>query len=251
MLAVSTTSSLPTEATSLHIRGLNKSFGTPDSRIQVLHDLNVSLPTGQMVYIVGPSGCGKTTLISIIAGILSCDSGSIELFGTSVQALNQSDKASFRRENVGFIFQQFNLVPTVSIEENVAIPLLIQGKPFEQAVATAKQWLHKVGLSDQLGKIPRDLSGGQQQRVAIARALVNNPRLIICDEPTSALDGKTGLLIMKLLKEVALQAGRLVLVVTHDNRIYQFADTLVEMEDGRILSISDDASQWAAGVVAE
>jgi putative ABC transport system ATP-binding protein len=231
--------------TILTLTNVNKSFGDTGTKVQVLHDINLTLPTGQMVYVVGPSGCGKTTLISIIAGILSCDSGNVNVFGTLVQSLSQTEKANFRRDSVGFIFQQFNLVPTISIEENVAIPLLIQGKAYDTALSTAVEWLHKVGLSDQLGKLPKDLSGGQQQRVAIARALVNNPKLIICDEPTSALDGRTGLLIMQLLKEVAMQAGRIVVVVTHDNRIYQFADTLVEMEDGRVLSVSHDAQQWA------
>ncbi|XVJ52356.1 MAG: ABC transporter ATP-binding protein [Vampirovibrio sp.] len=221
-----------------------KSFDSDGVAQTVLHDLNVSFPAGAMSYVVGPSGCGKTTLISIIAGILSADRGEIDVLGRSIHRLTQKEKATFRRDNVGFIFQQFNLINTISIAENVAIPLLIKGVSHEDAMATALLWLQKVGLGDRPYATPKDFSGGQQQRVAIARALVNDPKLIICDEPTSALDGKTGQVIMELLKAVATQAGRAVIIVTHDNRIYKYADYLVEMEDGRILGAHEDVAGW-------
>jgi putative ABC transport system ATP-binding protein len=211
----------------------------------VLHNIDVSFPSGGISYVVGPSGCGKTTLISIIAGILTPNSGQVHVLGQAIDRMNQAEKAAFRRENIGFIFQQFNLIATVSIAENVAIPLLIKGVPYEVALDKAKQVLKQVGLGDRPTARPADFSGGQQQRVAIARALVNDPKLIICDEPTSALDGKTGQQIMELFQQVAEDSGKAVIIVTHDNRIYKYADTLIEMEDGRIQAQHADARQWA------
>ena len=229
----------------ISLRNVYKSFDNDGKSQTVLHDINIDFPAGAMSYVVGPSGCGKTTLISIIAGILTPDSGEINVLKQPIHAMNQKQKAEFRRMNVGFIFQQFNLINTISIAENVAIPLLIQGVPHEEAIEKAVEWLGKVGLGDRPFATPKDFSGGQQQRVAIARALVNDPKLVICDEPTSALDGKTGQIIMELLKSVAKQVGRAVIIVTHDNRIYKYADYLVEMEDGRILSTHQDAEAWA------
>ncbi len=234
-----------TSKTAISLRNVYKSFDNDGEAQTVLHDISIDFPAGAMSYVVGPSGCGKTTLISIIAGILTPDSGDINVLNAPIHALNQKQKGEFRRMNVGFIFQQFNLISTISIAENVAIPLLIQGVPHDEAVETAIEWLGKVGLGDRPYATPKDFSGGQQQRVAIARALVNDPKLVICDEPTSALDGKTGRVIMELLKNVAQQEGRAVIIVTHDNRIYQYADYLVEMEDGRILGTHQDAQAWA------
>jgi len=232
-----TTATQATHPVAVRTQGLNKSFGDGENRLHVLHDINLDLRSGSMNYIVGPSGCGKTTLISIMAGILTAESGETTLFGTPIHQLKSSQKAKFRRENIGFIFQQFNLVATITNAENVAVPLLIQGKPHGKAIEQAKLLLEQVGLGDKVNGFPRDLSGGQQQRVAIARALINNPRLVVCDEPTSALDGKTGAQILELLTVVARDPNRCVVVVTHDNRIYKYADQLIEMEDGRIKSI--------------
>ena len=235
----------PSKEPAIALRHVYKSFDNEGESQSVLHDITLDFPAGAMTYVVGPSGCGKTTLISIIAGILTPDSGEINVLHTTIHAFNQQQKAEFRRNNVGFIFQQFNLINTISIAENVAIPLLIQGVPHDKAIETAIEWLGKVGLGDRPYATPKDFSGGQQQRVAIARALVNDPKLLICDEPTSALDGKTGRLIMELLKKIAQQEDRAVIIVTHDNRIYQYADYLVEMEDGRILATHQDAEAWA------
>lgn len=225
------------------VQRLNKSFGEGENKVHVLHDIDLTLPSGSMNYIVGPSGCGKTTLISIMAGILTAESGETQLFGTPIHTLKSSEKARFRRNNIGFIFQQFNLVPTITVTENVAVPLLIQGVRHEVALEKAAFMLEQVGLGDKIKAFARDLSGGQQQRVAIARALINNPRLVVCDEPTSALDGRTGVQIMELLKTVASDANRCVVVVTHDNRIYKYADQLVEMEDGRIKRIEQNTAK--------
>ncbi len=235
-------SSLPP---AISLRKLVKSFISDGVPNVVLQDIEVDFPAGAMSYIVGPSGCGKTTLISIIAGILSPDCGEIKVLNQPIHQMTQKQKAAFRRDNVGFIFQQFNLVSTISIAENVAVPLLIQGVPYDRAIQKAIDLLHQVGLGERPYDKPADFSGGQQQRIAIARALVNDPKVVICDEPTSALDGKTGQVIMDLLKKIASQAGRAVIIVTHDNRIYKYADYVVEMEDGRILGTYHDVEAWS------
>jgi len=232
----------------VELKNIVKSFQTGDKVNEVLHNIDLQIPTGSISYVVGPSGCGKTTLISIIAGILTSDSGEVNVLGNPIHRMNQREKATFRRNNVGFIFQQFNLISTISIAENVAVPLLIKGVKHDEAIEKAVYWLERVGLGDRPFSLPQDFSGGQQQRVAIARALVNDPKLIICDEPTSALDGKTGQVVMELLKDVAKQDDRAVIIVTHDNRIYRYADNLIDMEDGRINSVSSDASAWAQEV---
>jgi len=216
------------------LNSINKSFGESDSRNQVLFDINLNIPSGKINFIVGPSGCGKTTLISIIAGILNQDSGYINLLNSAQEKLSDRGKTSFRKENIGFIFQQFNLVPTISVLENVAIPLLIQGVSFGEALNSAREMLAKVGLTAKEKALPKNLSGGQQQRVAIARALINKPKIIICDEPTASLDGQTGISIMDLFANISRQMQATVIIVTHDNRIYDYADRIIEMEDGRI-----------------
>lgn len=227
----------PNPDTAVVVRHVNKSFQAGDNRIQVLHDISLALPSGEMVLLVGPSGCGKTTLISIMAGILQADDGEIELFGEPIHNKSQGEKGQFRQQHLGFIFQQFNLVNTLSVAENVAIPLFIRHMPEGQALQRAYQLLEQVGLGGRGNEFPGNLSGGQQQRVAIARALANDPRLLICDEPTSALDGKTGHDVMELLHALARQPGRCVIIVTHDNRIFHYADRIVRMEDGRVQAV--------------
>jgi len=219
----------------IELKNIVKSFGSGTNRIEVLHGINLTLPKGEMIFLVGPSGCGKTTLISIAAGILSADKGSeISLFGSDLSTLSNNQRSTFRVETVGFIFQQFNLVNTLTLAENVAIPLLIQGQPDDQALAKATELLNKVGLGQKVNSFPNALSGGQQQRVAIARSLANSPKLVICDEPTASLDSETGRQVMGLLKEIASADDRCVIVVTHDNRIYDYADRMVFMEDGNL-----------------
>jgi putative ABC transport system ATP-binding protein len=190
-----------------------------------------------MTYIVGPSGCGKTTLISVIAGILTAEKGEVELFGTRLRSLENAELSRFRAEAIGFIFQQFNLLPALTAVENASVPLLINGESEAKATRKARDLLAAVGLQDHLDKFPAQLSGGQQQRVAIARALVHEPQLVISDEPTASLDAQTGQSAMELLREHALSPGRAVIVVTHDDRIFRFADRIVRMSDGRITGI--------------
>ncbi len=218
----------------ISVRGVAKDFPVGDDQIRVLHDINVDVNAGELTYLVGESGSGKTTLISIIAGILYPTEGRVQVFDTEIYDLSDNDLVRFRLANIGFIFQQYNLLPTLTAAENAAIPLIADGMKRSEAVERARVLLEKLNIANQADKYPRQLSGGQQQRVAIARALVHEPRLIVCDEPTAALDAKSGRRVMDLLREVALAADRAVIIVTHDNRIFDLADRILAMEDGRI-----------------
>jgi putative ABC transport system ATP-binding protein len=193
--------------------------------------------TGSITFIVGPSGCGKTTLISVLAGILSAEAGEVEVFGTRLSDLTRLDLARFRASTIGFIFQQFNLLPALTAAENASVPLLIKGASEREADRKARELLAVVGLEEHADKLPSELSGGQQQRVAIARALVHQPQLVISDEPTASLDAQSGQNAMRLLRDHALSPDRAVIVVTHDTRIFKYADRLIRMSDGRITEI--------------
>jgi putative ABC transport system ATP-binding protein len=218
-------------------RGITKSFPTGDSVVEVLHGIDFDVPAGELTMLVGPSGCGKTTLISIIAGILTPTKGTVETCGIMISKLRDSEKVAFRRKAVGFVFQQYNLLPALTAAENAAIPLVVAGMPMPKASGKASEILARIGMGKHVDKVPSQLSGGQQQRVAIARAVVHAPRLIVCDEPTAALDAETGQNVMTILKDAALATDRAVVVVTHDSRIYRFADRIASMEDGRIRSV--------------
>lgn len=213
--------------------GITKWFGEGDARVQALRGLDLEIRMGELAMLVGPSGCGKTTLISIIAGLLDATEGELEVLGTSPKELRPEEQIVFRRKNLGFVFQQFNLLPTLTAAENVAVPLFVAGYQRSLAVEKASDLLNGLGLGDHLSHKPSQLSGGQQQRVAIARALIHDPRLVVCDEPTSALDAKTGHKVMELFSEIALRSHRALIVVTHDSRIFDFADVITHMEDGR------------------
>lgn len=223
------------------VRGLNKSFGDGSSRLHVLKDVDLDVRLGDITMLIGPSGCGKTTLISILAGTLKPDSGSqsLTVLGQDLQSLSSAAITRFRAQNIGFIFQAFNLIPTLTLAENVSVPLLIQGMGARAAEKKARDVLALVGLGDRTHNRPNQLSGGQQQRVAIARSLVHEPRLIICDEPTAALDAKNGQNVMELFESVARSPDRAVLIVTHDNRIFSHADRIASMDDGRIVEVHD------------
>jgi len=226
--------------------GVDKYFGEGDARVQVLKTTDFDARLGELMMLVGPSGCGKTTLLSIMAGTLTTDGGSVEVFGNRVDRLGKAEVTRFRATNIGFIFQSFNLIPTLTSAENVAIPLLIQGQKHAVAVKRARGVLAKVGLEHKSDERPSKLSGGQQQRVAIARALVHEPPLVICDEPTSALDRENGQIVMDILRSIARADNRTVIIVTHDSRIYSFADRMAEMEDGRVLRILQSPQEIAA-----
>jgi putative ABC transport system ATP-binding protein len=220
--------------------GVDMFFGTPENRVTALRQADFEARRGELIMLVGPSGCGKTTLLSVIAGTLTPQAGSVEVFGRRLDGLGQEALTAFRRRHLGFVFQSFNLIPTLSVLENVMVPLLIQGRPYAEARERALAMLGKVGLEGREEGRPNALSGGQQQRVAIARALVHEPPLIICDEPTSALDKDTGAQIMQIVRDLSRSPERCVVVVTHDHRIFRFADRIAEMEDGRISRVVDD-----------
>ncbi len=223
----------------VHVRNVSKTFGTGEAKTQALKGVDFDAREGELLMIVGPSGCGKTTLLSVIAGTLEFETGEVDVFRARLHSMGKSEITTFRGRNIGFIFQQFNLIPTLSCVENVSVPLLINGVSRTRAEKKSAEVLELVGLRGRGNESPINLSGGQQQRVAIARALVHEPKLIICDEPTSALDKDTGQKIMELLRDVARAPGRCVIVVTHDNRIFQFADRMTEMEDGRVSRVHE------------
>jgi len=217
--------------------GVTKSFPAGDGMVEVLHGIDFDVRAAELTMLVGPSGCGKTTLISIIAGILTATSGEVEICGSPITQMSDAAKVAFRRSNVGFIFQQYNLLPALTAAENAAIPLVAAGMPMARAAGSASAILERIGMGAHRAKLPNQLSGGQQQRVAIARALVHAPRLIVCDEPTAALDAESGQTVLEILKDAALASDRAIIVVTHDTRIYSFADRIASMEDGRIRAV--------------
>src|SRR4051812_1861646 len=227
----------------VRVDNVTKTYGSGDSAVVALRGVDLDVKAGELMMLVGPSGCGKTTLISVIAGILDQDSGECRVFGQDYHRMSGRDKTRYRGQTIGFVFQAFNLLPTLTAAENAAVPLLINGVPRKQAVERARAMLEKVGLGDRAHSLPAQLSGGQQQRVAIARALVHDPKLIVCDEPTSALDHETGQKVMHLLREVALGEGRSLVIVTHDARIFEYADRIARMDDGRVERIVKSAKE--------
>src|SRR5438094_1466304 len=224
-----------TTTAAVRARELRKDFGEGPTRIEVLRGVDFEALLGQLTFLVGPSGCGKTTLISVIAGLLDSSGGEVRLFDQNIERFSATERILFRRKNLGFVFQQYNLLPALTAAENAAVPLLAAGVPRKRAVDKASAMLAELGLEQRLLALPSQLSGGQQQRVALARALVHEPRLIVCDEPTSALDHETGHAVMELLTKVAVRDDRAVIVVTHDSRVFVFADRIAHMDDGRIV----------------
>src|SRR5437867_8193077 len=173
-------------------RDVRKHFGEGEARIEALRGVDFNVNFGEMSFLVGPSGCGKTTLISVVAGLLDRTAGDLAVLGTPVDDLSDTERVLFRRRNLGFVFQQYNLLPAFTAAENVAVPLLVAGVRRKEAVSRARDLLARLGLGSRTGALPATLSGGQQQRVALARALIHDPRLVVCDEPTAALDHASG-----------------------------------------------------------
>jgi putative ABC transport system ATP-binding protein len=227
---------IPAQA-AIQLNAVSKIFGTGDTKVAALDNVSIDLPYGEMVLLVGPSGCGKTTLISIVAGLLDASEGEVSVLGENLTRMGANRKVRFRGANIGFVFQQYNLLPALTAVENASVPLLIAGWSRMKAIAKAAELLTSVGLGSRLKSFPSQLSGGQQQRVAIARALVHEPRLLVCDEPTAALDAASGRTVMGLIRQVAVQKDRAVIVVTHDSRVYDFGDRIVSMADGKVVEI--------------
>jgi len=218
--------------------GIRKHFGQGETRIEALRGADFQARFGELSFLVGPSGCGKTTLISVIAGLLDRTGGELGVLGTAMDDLRGTERVLFRRKNLGFLFQQYNLLPALTAAENVAVPLLAAGVPRKEAVPRAKSLLSRLGLGNRTDALPSTLSGGQQQRVALARALIHEPRLVVCDEPTAALDHASGEAVMDLLASSAVHPDRAVIVVTHDSRVFHYAHSIARMDDGRIVDVA-------------
>ena len=214
-----------------------KTFNSGVAAVKALQGITLDVYKNELLMLVGPSGCGKTTFVSVVTALLSFDSGSCKVLGREISTMSDEEKTAFRGENIGFVFQSFNLLASLSAIENVALPLTIAGVKREKALHQAREMLKAVELTSKADFKPHHLSGGQQQRVAIARALVHEPKLIICDEPTSSLDHKSGQVVMELLQSITKEKGATLIVVTHDNRVYKYADRMAYMEDGKILKV--------------
>ena len=226
---------MPPAEYAVQCRNVTKVFQAATGEVHALRGIDLDIPQGQLFMLVGPSGCGKTTLISVIAAIMHQTSGACLVHGLDLNGLSDAERTKYRGEAIGFVFQSFNLIPTLSNAENVAVPLLINRIDRTTALRRATEMLDRVGLAAQADRAPTQLSGGQQQRVAIARALVHNPRLVVCDEPTSALDHDNGARVMEIFRSVALEERRTLIVVTHDARIFSFADRIAKLDDGRVV----------------
>jgi putative ABC transport system ATP-binding protein len=221
-------------------RGVTKVFGQGDTQVQALRGIDLEMSLGELTMLVGPSGIGKTTLLSVITGLLDATAGDLVVLGERPNRLSPEDLILFRRKNLGFVFQQYNLIPALTAAENVAVPLLADGVKRQPAVARGKELLATLGMAHRAQALPSELSGGEQQRVELARALINEPRLIVCDETTSALDGRNGHAVMELLSAMAVRPDRAVIIVTHDARIFDFADRIAHMDDGRIVNLEEN-----------
>lgn len=225
------------EKIALRAVGMNKWFGDGEARTFAVKDVSFEAKSGEMLYIVGPSGSGKTTLLSMISGILEPNSGEVFIEGSNLWKLPANDLANFRLNKIGFVFQDFHLFPRLTTAENVAIPLILKRMNWGEAIKISKKYLDIVGLANKAELPPIRLSGGEQQRVAIARAIVSQPDLLVLDEPTASLDGDTGRKIVEFIKQNVLNENRSIIIVTHDNRIFEYADAIMKMEDGRLLGI--------------
>jgi putative ABC transport system ATP-binding protein len=226
----------------ISVRGVTKEFVEGANRVPVLHGVDFDVEQGEVVLLMGPSGSGKTTLLSIMGCILRATSGSVKIAGREVANLNERELPGVRLQNIGFIFQGFNLFPTLTVGENVELALDLKGMRGAKAKDEARRLLEQVGLANKYDVFPSDLSGGQKQRVAIARALSGSPGVILADEPTAALDSHAGRNVMEMMRELAQKHGRGVVVVTHDSRVLEFGDRIVHMEDGRIVELAAEAA---------
>jgi putative ABC transport system ATP-binding protein len=227
----------PNGAQAIVANGLTKSFGEGEAKVTAVKAVVLSARFGEMLFIVGPSGSGKTTLLSMISGILRPTSGTVTVKGIDLWTQNNDQLADFRLHTIGFVFQDYHLFPRLTAAENVAIPLLLQDRDWNDSIAQANKYLEIVGLKGRGEMLPVKLSGGEQQRVAIARAIVSSPEILIFDEPTASLDGDTGKMIISFVKSKVLNAKRCILIVTHDARINEYADRIIHMEDGRITGL--------------
>jgi putative ABC transport system ATP-binding protein len=213
---------------------LTRVYGSGEAQVKALDDVSLHVDTGEFVAVMGPSGCGKSTLLHLIGGLDRPTSGVVKIEGQDLSSLNDDQLTDLRREHIGFIFQFFNLIPTLNALDNTALPLVLGGMSPGEAQAPAQEWLEKLEVADRSTHRPDELSGGQRQRVAIARSLVTDPTLILADEPTGNLDSKAAQEFAVLLRDIVDRWERSILLVTHDPRISSFADRIIHLKDGRI-----------------
>ena len=213
----------------LEIRGIKKSFGTGDSRVNVLKGLDLDIEKGEFCVLLGPSGSGKSTLLNIIGGIDGADEGSITIEGERLEDMTEKKLSLYRRKHLGYIFQMYNLIPNLTVRENIEVGAYLSDHPLD-----VNELLHTLGLYEHQRKLPNQLSGGQQQRTAIGRAIVKNPDILLCDEPTGALDYHTSKEILKLIETVNQRYGNTIIMVTHNDAIKDMADRVVKLRDGMI-----------------
>jgi len=219
---------------------LVKWFGEGETKTTAVKSASFEANFGELLYIVGPSGSGKTTLLSMISGILKPNEGAVLVEGKNLWQMKSDDIADLRLHKIGFVFQDYHLFPRLTTVENVAIPLILKKMDWNEAIKVALEYLEIVGLKDRAQLQPVKLSGGEQQRVAIARAIAGHPDILIFDEPTASLDGDTGRKIVEFIKTKILNPQRCVIIVTHDSRIYEFADSIMKMEDGKIIGFEQN-----------
>jgi putative ABC transport system ATP-binding protein len=229
---------MTSDGLAVSVRGVQKHYGEGNTRVDALRGVDFEARFGELSFLVGPSGCGKTTLLCVITGLLDRTAGDLSVLGQKLDDLSGRDRVLFRRKNLGFVFQQYNLLPALTAAENVSVPLLAADVPRKEALDRAKALLSRLGLEKRVDALPSKLSGGQQQRVALARALVHEPKVIVCDEPTAALDHATGEAVMDLLASRAVQPDRAVIVVTHDSRVFHHAHSIAHMDDGSIVEVT-------------
>ncbi|HUA64140.1 MAG TPA: ABC transporter ATP-binding protein [Verrucomicrobiae bacterium] len=223
----------------IEVRGVTKTYQEGSTVSRALNGVDLDVEEGAVTLLMGPSGSGKTTLVSIMGAILRPSSGSVRIAGREITGLKERELPAVRLNHIGFVFQGFNLFPTLTAAENVELALKLKKAPAAETRKRARALLDDVGLSDKYRSYPADLSGGQKQRVAIARALAGQPGIVLADEPTAALDKDSGRVVMQLLRDLAHKRGRAVVVVTHDNRVLEYADRIVKIEDGRIAGAQD------------
>lgn len=235
-----------TNGTLLEIESVSKIYQLGKTSIKALHEVSFNVRTGEFLSIVGPSGCGKTTMLNIIGCIDKPTSGTVRFAGTDVTQLSDAEEADIRLARMGFVFQSFNLVPVLTVEENVEFPLILKGVPKRKRRERVRELVEAVGLSDYYGHKPDELSGGQRQRVAIARALVNEPQVVIADEPTANLDSKTGEMILQLMKQLNEEKQVSFIFSTHDPDVMQHAKRIVHLRDGEIEEIEERTGEAPA-----
>lgn len=225
----------------LEIKNLDKSFDVGSNKIKVIKDVSLDVERGKMCVMLGPSGSGKSTLLNIIGGIDSADNGYVSIDGEKTKDMNEKQLTEYRRKHLGYVFQMYNLIPNLTVKENIEVGAFLSDKPLE-----IEELLKTLGLYEHKNKLPNQLSGGQQQRTAIGRAIIKNPDILLCDEPTGALDYNTSKDILKLIEDVNKKYGNTIIIVTHNDAIKNMADTVVNLKDGKIKSIKQNENKVSA-----